>query len=55
LRPDIVQAPLWTLPGVSHNDLPALEGDYDALQVVTNWYVRRDSQKVRRDSLPRTE
>jgi hypothetical protein len=49
LKPDVVQAPLWTLPYVTDNGVPALNGDYGKWSVVTNWYVRNDSGKVRRN------
>jgi hypothetical protein len=44
LKPDVVQAPLWTVPGVSDKP-PNLDADYSVQRLVGDWYVRRDSTK----------
>jgi hypothetical protein len=45
LRPDVIQAPLWTLKGVEGNQLPALPG-YAKRTAIIDWYVRTDSPYV---------
>jgi len=46
LKPDVIQAPLWTVPGVGGNAVPMLRSDYTKRRLGTDWYVRNDSRKV---------
>jgi hypothetical protein len=46
LKPDIIQAPLWTVPEVAHNDEPPLAGQYTRKTAVIDWYFRNDSSYV---------
>jgi hypothetical protein len=47
LRPDVIQAPLWTLKGVEGNELPSLAGGYAKRTAIIDWYVRTDSPYVK--------
>jgi arabinofuranosyltransferase len=51
LKPDIIQAPLWTVPGVSSNAVPLLKREYTKRRLGTDWYVRNDSRKVHFEQL----
>jgi hypothetical protein len=41
LKPDIIQAPLWTVDGVDDNDVPSLAGTYTRRTDVIDWYIRK--------------
>lgn len=46
LKPDVIQAPLWTIPWVGNNAVPDLRGEYRTVFDEIDWYVRSDSPRV---------
>lgn len=50
LKPDIIQAPLWTVPWAVDNALPDLDAEYQLIpresDDVIDWFARRNSPRV---------
>jgi hypothetical protein len=46
LKPDLVQAPLWSLNGVVARPLPYLDRNYEVRTVISEWYMRKQSPHI---------
>jgi len=51
LKPDLIQSPLWTVPGVQDARPADLTREYELWNVVGEWYVRKDSPAIHLERL----